>query len=104
MEMYRGYDYIQSMEIDASFRILELPQLKYYPNCIKLTNSEQCVIIRTEKKESQQMLIQHLSDCLLDFQDHKPEMIEENRSISISGNKRDYIMSDVIYTEWQGKS
>ena len=92
------------MEIDSSFRILELPQLKYYPNCIKVTNSEQCIILRAEKKEAQKQLIQNLSDCLLEHQDQSPDSVKNNRSVSIAGGKRDYIVSDVIYTEWQGKS
>lgn len=41
---------------------------------------------------------------MLDNVDLEASLIESKRHISISGIERDYIVSDIIYTEWQGKS
>lgn len=94
-----GYEIITYMEINQSFRILSLPNMKYYFNCVKVTNSEKSLIFMAVDNDVQKLFIQCLSDCLLEKHD-----IQESRHTSITGWNRDYIVSDIIYVEWQGKS
>ena len=101
---FRGVDPFISMEINQSSRILKIPQLKYFPNWVKITNASKCIILRTENVDDWDSFVQLISDWILESQDNDHSPKASQRHISISGLKRDYLVSDVIYTEWQGKS
>jgi len=51
----------------------------------------------TQNKE----FIRYLSDCILESSE---EEMDTKRSNSINGEKMDYIIWDILHTEWQGKS
>jgi hypothetical protein len=55
---FYGYKVLEYMEINESFRILALPNLKYYSNCVKVTNSDTCLILMAASSDAIKALIQ----------------------------------------------
>jgi len=41
------------MKIDSNLRILPLPHMKYFSDCVKLTNKDKCIILRPELKKGE---------------------------------------------------
>ena len=63
---YEPLDYI---EINQTCRILELSGMKYFSYWIKITNSQKCIILRTDTKNLQKEFIQQLSDLTLSVEE-----------------------------------